>query len=128
MATTVLPARNVVVRANRGSEAAQETANEVMGNINSGAEELADKLQKYWEESEDKPTLVATGFGALLALYFLNSVVGALDRLPLISNVFELIGIIFSGWTAYRYFLVEGEKEKLTADVKSFASKVGIDL
>lgn len=100
----------------------------MMESINSGAEEFAEKVQKYWEESDDKPTIVATGFGALLALYFLNSVVSALDKLPLISNAFELVGIVFSAWTAYRYFLVDGEKEKLNADVKAFASKIGIDL
>jgi len=114
----------VSVRAESGSDA----AGEVMDSLNSGAEELAAKLQKYWDESDDKPTIVATGFGALLALYFINNVVDAVDRLPVVSNVFELVGIVFTGWTAYRYFLVDGEKEKLSADIKSFASKVGIDL
>jgi len=120
--------RVTVARANSGADSVKEASAEMMDSINSGAEELAEKVQKYWEESDDKPTIVATGFGALLALYFLNSVVSALDKLPLISNAFELVGIVFSGWTAYRYFLVEGEKEKLNADVKAFASKIGIDL
>ncbi len=52
----------------------------------------------------------------------------AVDHLPLLSTVFELIGLTFTGWTAYRFFLVEGEKDKLVGDVKSFASKVGVDL
>lgn len=116
-------ARNVVVKAD-----AKEAAEEVMADLTSGAEDLADKLTKYWEDSDEKPTLVAVGFGGLLALYFVSNLVNAVDRLPLISNVFELVGIIFSGWTAYRYFLVEGEKEKLTSDVKGFLSKVGVNL
>lgn len=107
---------------------AKDTAEEMMDNISSGAEDLADKVQKYWEESDDKPTIVATGFGLLLGLYFVSNLVNAVDRLPLVSNVFELIGIIFTGWTAYRYFLVDGEKEKLTSDVKGFFSKVGLNL
>jgi len=115
--------RSVVVKAD-----AKEAAEEVMDNLSAGAEDIADKLQKYWDESDDKPTIVATGFGLLLALYFVSNLVNAVDRLPLVSNAFELIGIIFSGWTAYRYFLVEGEKEKLTSDVKGFFSKVGLDL
>jgi hypothetical protein len=115
--------RSVVVKAD-----AKDTAEEMMDNISSGAEDLADKVQKYWEESDDKPTIVATGFGLLLGLYFVSNLVNAVDRLPLVSNVFELIGIIFTGWTAYRYFLVDGEKEKLTSDVKGFFSKVGLNL
>jgi len=122
-ARSVVAARNVVVKAD-----AKEAAEEVMADLTSGAEDLADKLTKYWEDSDEKPTLVAVGFGGLLALYFVSNLVNAVDRLPLISNVFELVGIIFSGWTAYRYFLVEGEKEKLTSDVKGFLSKVGVNL
>lgn len=122
-ARSVVAARNVVVKAD-----AKEAAEEVMADLTSGAEDIADKLTKYWEDSDEKPTLVAVGFGGLLALYFVSNLVNAVDRLPLISNVFELVGIIFSGWTAYRYFLVEGEKEKLTSDVKGFLSKVGVNL
>jgi len=122
-ARSIVAPRNVVVKAD-----AKEAAEEVMADLTSGAEDLADKLTKYWEDSDEKPTLVAVGFGGLLALYFVSNLVNAVDRLPLISNVFELVGIIFSGWTAYRYFLVEGEKEKLTSDVKGFLSKVGVNL
>jgi alpha-beta hydrolase superfamily lysophospholipase len=119
-----MPVRNTVLaRAD-----AKDAAEDVMADLSSGAEDFAEKLQKYWDESEEKPTLVAVAFGGLLALYFTSNLVNAVDRLPLISNAFELIGIIFSGWTAYRYFLVDGEKEKLTADVKGFLSKVGVDL
>ncbi len=106
----------------------KDAADDVVADLTSGAEDLADKLTTYWEESDNKPTIVAVGFGGLLALYFVSNLVNAVDRLPLVSNVFELVGIIFSGWTAYRWYLVEGEKEKLTADVKGFLSKVGVNL
>jgi alpha-beta hydrolase superfamily lysophospholipase len=78
--------RSVLVKAD-----AKEAAEEVMADLTSGAEDLADKVQKYWEESEEKPTLIAVGFGGLLALYFVSNLVNAVDRLPLISNVFELL-------------------------------------
>lgn len=112
----------------RKSVVVKADADDVMADLTSGAEDLADKLTTYWEESDNKPTLVAVGFGGLLALYFLSNLVNAVDRLPVVSNAFELVGIIFTGWTAYRWYLVEGEKEKLTADVKGFLSKVGVDL
>merc|ERR1712216_665460 len=101
----------------RKSVVVKADADDVMADLTSGAEDLA-----------DKPTLVAVGFGGLLALYFLSNLVNAVDRLPVVSNAFELVSIIFTGWTAYRWYLVEGEKERLTADVKGFLSKVGVDL
>jgi len=45
-----------------------------------------------------------------------------------ISTGLELIGLAFTAWTAYRYFLVDGEKSKMTSEIKGFATKVGVDL
>lgn len=101
---------------------------EIMDKLNSTTSEVTEKISEYWEKSEDKPTLVALGAGSLLALYFANSIVSAVNRLPLFAGFFELVGIAFSTWTAYRIFLVEGEKEKTVEDIKGFVSKVGIKL
>ena len=92
------------------------------------ATEFGEKVVAWWDASEEKPAIVATGFGALITLYFASTIVSAVDRLPLVSTVFELIGLTFTGWTAYRFFLVDGEKDKLISDAKGFASKVGVDL
>jgi CAAD domains of cyanobacterial aminoacyl-tRNA synthetase len=116
-----------VVRAFRDDEI-KEAGKEVVDNVSTTATEFADKVAAYWEASEEKPTLVAVGFGAILALYFANTIVTAVDHLPLLSTVFELIGLTFSGWTTYRLIAVEGEKEKLISGIKGFASKVGLNL
>lgn len=71
---------------------------------------------------------MAVAAGTLLAIYFAGTVVDAVDRLPLVSTLFELVGLAFTGWTAYRFFLVDGEKEKITTELKGFTKKVGIDL
>lgn len=89
---------------------------------------MGEKIVAWWDASEEKPSILAAGAGALLVLYFANTIVTAVDHLPLLSTLFELVGLTFSGWTAYRFFLVEGEKEKLVGEVKAFAGKVGIDL
>lgn len=99
-----------------------------MESINSTTSQLSEKVTEYWENSEDKPTLIAVGAGSLLALYFANSIVSAVNRLPLFAGFFELVGIAFSGWTAYRIFLVEGEKEKAIEEFKGFVSKIGIKI
>lgn len=85
-------------------------------------------MQAYWEASDSKPTIVAVGAASVLALYFINTIITAVDRLPVISTGLELVGLVFTGWTAYRYFLVDGEKAKMTSEIKSFASKVGVSL
>lgn len=122
-----------VVRAFRDDDASakkdfKETRTEIISNLNSNASEIADKIQAWWDASEQKPAIVAVGAGSVLALYFASTILNAIDRLPLLSTVFELVGLTYSGWTAYRFFLVEGEKEKLVNEIKGFVSKVGVDL
>ncbi|KAH7617287.1 hypothetical protein Ndes2526B_g07891 [Nannochloris sp. 'desiccata'] len=116
-----------VVRAFRDDEI-KEAGKDVVDTVSTTANEIVDKVAAYWEASEEKPTLVAVGFGAILALYFANTVVTAVDHLPLFSTVFELIGLTFSGWTTYRLIAVEGEKEKLISQVKGFAKDIGLNL
>lgn len=121
----------MVVRAFRESDdtpSTKESVKEAQAQLNATFEEAVAKAQAYWDKSEQKPTLIAIGSFALLALYFTNSIVSAVDRLPLISTVFELIGLAYSGFTAYKFFLVPGEKEALTDSAKGFVKKVGIDL
>ena len=56
----------------------------------------------FWEESEQKPTLVAIGAGALVALYLVDAVVSAVSRVPVLSTTMELVGLGFTAFTAYR--------------------------
>lgn len=107
-----MPARRVaVVRAFvDGEKDVKQTTDDVAAALTNTATEIVDKVAAYWEASEEKPTIVAVGFASLLAIYFADTVVGAVDRLPLVSTTFELIGLSFTAWTAYRYFLVDGEK------------------
>lgn len=70
---------------------AQETAGKV-------ASELAAK----WEATEEKPAAIAISVAALFAVYLASGVMSAVDRLPLFSDLFELIGIGATAWFTYR--------------------------
>jgi len=115
-------------REEQNKAAMKAQSDDLMDTITVKATEIADDLTAKWEASDEKPTIIFFGFSALLALYFTNGIVGAVDKLPLLSTIFELIGMGFTGYTAYRFFLVPGEKETITSTVSSFAKKVGIDL
>jgi hypothetical protein len=126
-----LSRRTLVIRNFRDSEdaaPAKDIKEEVISTVTSTTTELADKIVAYWEQSEDKPTLIGIGAGSLLALYVANSVVSAVDHLPVFAGLFELIGIAFSAWTAYRFLFVPGEKEAMVGGAKTLVAKVGIKL
>ena len=55
-------------------------------------------LQTKWEETEDKPAAVLVTLGAILVLSALSGVVNAIDRIPVVSDVIELVGVGVTGW------------------------------
>jgi hypothetical protein len=123
--------RSLVVRAFKVEEAREQLKDsyaETASSATATAQELADKALTFWEESEQKPTLIAIGAGALVALYLVDAVVSAVSRVPVLSTTMELVGLGFTAFTAYRWFFVDGEKSAIVGEVKGFAAKVGLDL
>jgi hypothetical protein len=55
-------------------------------------------LQTKWEETEDKPAAVLITGGAILLLITLSGVVDAVDKIPIISDLIELVGVVVTGW------------------------------
>jgi hypothetical protein len=56
------------------------------------------QLQAKWEETEDKPAALAVTGGILLLLVAASSVVDAVDKIPIISDLIELVGVVVTGW------------------------------
>ncbi|XWS16325.1 hypothetical protein CRYUN_Cryun34aG0075600 [Craigia yunnanensis] len=71
-------------------------------------------VQTVWDKSdEDRVALIGLGFAAIVALWASANLISAVDKLPLIPNVLELIGILFSSWFIYRYLLFKPDREEL---------------
>ncbi|KAG6782174.1 hypothetical protein POTOM_011566 [Populus tomentosa] len=51
---------------------------------------------KQWDDSEDRLALVGLGFAALVAIWTSAKLIPAIDKLPVVPSVLELIGILFS--------------------------------
>lgn len=61
---------------------------------------------------------------ALLALITASSVVDTIDRIPIVSNIIELIGIGVTGWFTYRYLVFGPDREELYNNVKGFVNRI----
>ena len=55
-------------------------------------------LQRKWNETEEKPAVVAITLSAFVAVWAASGVVDAVDRLPLIGGLLEFVGLIVTGW------------------------------
>ena len=80
-------ASGLQVRAYRDDvkETVKEARAEVVDQLSASSADIVDKVSAFWEESEEKPTIVAVGVGSILAIYFASTIVDAVDRLPVVS-------------------------------------------
>ncbi|XP_013600389.1 PREDICTED: phosphatase IMPL1, chloroplastic-like isoform X2 [Brassica oleracea var. oleracea] len=79
------------------------TADETSKSIDTN--ELFNDLKEKWDGLENKTTVVIYGGGAIVAVWLSSILVGAINSVPLLPKVMELVGLGYTGWFVYRYLL-----------------------
>jgi hypothetical protein len=76
--------------------------------------------------SEYKKPLINVGLvvGALIAIYLVAAIVDAINDIPLLSPLFELVGIGYTGWFIFRYLLTAENRTEFSKIVGAFTDKV----
>lgn len=87
-------------------------------------EELLANLKEKWDAVENKPTVLIYGGGALLALWISSIIVAAINSVPLLPKLMELIGLGYTGWFVYRYLLFKSSRKELASDVEELKKKI----
>ncbi|MEG3845564.1 CAAD domain-containing protein [Microcoleus sp. herbarium19] len=59
-----------------------------------------------------------------ISIKVLLGVLGALNDVPLVAPVFELIGMGYTGWFVYRYLLKASTRQELLTEVDAFKEQV----
>ncbi|XP_062089240.1 protein CURVATURE THYLAKOID 1C, chloroplastic [Humulus lupulus] len=116
-----LPVSSFQVRQNRASVAVKATGE---NSESSSSLSVTKSVQNIWDNSEDRPALFGLGFAAIAALWTSVNVVSAIDKLPVIPSVFEIVGILFSSWFIYRYLLFKPDREELFQIVNKTVSDI----
>ncbi|KFK37449.1 hypothetical protein AALP_AA4G258300 [Arabis alpina] len=80
--------------------------------------EIVKTAQETWEKVEDKYAIGSLAFAGLVALWGSTGLVSAIDRLPLVPGVLELVGIGYTGWFAYKNLIFKPDREVLFQKVK----------
>ncbi|KAI3512615.1 hypothetical protein L1887_19931 [Cichorium endivia] len=85
---------------------------------------IVESVQNVWDTPEDRIALFGLGFAFVVALWASLSVVTAIDKLPVVPGVFELIGILFSAWFGYRYLVFKPDREELVQIINKSVSDI----
>ncbi|KAG8076288.1 hypothetical protein GUJ93_ZPchr0006g45263 [Zizania palustris] len=88
------------------------------------SDELIADLKGKWDAIEDKPTFFLYSGGAVVALWLTTVVVGAVNSVPLLPKILELVGLGYTGWFVYRYLLFKDSRKELASDIETLKKKI----
>ncbi|KAK1369868.1 protein CURVATURE THYLAKOID 1B, chloroplastic [Heracleum sosnowskyi] len=109
-----------------GEIATKEVATEETPTVEAETElpEVFETIQEAWNKVDDKYAVTSLGVAAAIALIGSSGLISAIDRLPLVPGVLELVGIGYTGWFAYKNLIFKPEREALLQKIKSLYSDV----
>ena len=86
--------------------------------------DLPDELGSFFENY--KKFLINTGviLLAFIVVFVTFAVLDALNSLPLVSPILELIGLGYLGWFAFRYLLSDSSRTELRAEFNSITEQL----
>ncbi|CAO2211010.1 unnamed protein product [Urochloa humidicola] len=87
-------------------------------------DELLSELRDKWDAMENKSSLLLYGSGAILAVWISLVVVRALDSVPLLPGLLEVIGLGYSGWFVYRYLLFQENRKELANNLDALKKRI----
>lgn len=80
--------------------------------LSEGCMPLVHHLQDKWQSTEDseKPAAVAITVGAVVAQIAIGATIDAVDKIPVVRETLELLGLAVTGVFAYRYITDPDER------------------
>ncbi|KAJ6404442.1 hypothetical protein OIU84_012601 [Salix udensis] len=86
--------------------------------------EIVMTVQEAWDRVEDKYAVSSLVVAGGVALWGSAGFISAIERLPLIPGVLELVGIGYTGWFAYKNLVFKPDREALIAKIKDTYKEV----
>ncbi|XP_042474401.1 protein CURVATURE THYLAKOID 1B, chloroplastic-like [Zingiber officinale] len=106
-----------------GSVVAKATG-ETPAQVSSELPEIVTTVKEAWKKLDDKYAVASLAFIGIIALWSSTGIISAIDKLPIIPGVLELIGIGYTGWFVYNNLLYKPDREALIEKVKSTYSDI----
>jgi hypothetical protein len=86
--------------------------------------DLPDYISEFYGQYKRPITVIGLIVAAYVAVKLLFAVLGAINEIPLLSPLFELIGIFYTGWFVYRYLWQESSRKELGTSISSLKEQV----
>lgn len=86
--------------------------------------DLPEYLTDFFGEYRRPIITVSLVIGALIAVKLLLAILDAINDIPLLSPLFELVGMGYSAWFIYRYLWKAENRQELSSDFNALKEQV----
>ncbi len=86
--------------------------------------ELPGYIGSFYQEYSQPIITVLLILSAIVTLKVVLALVGAINDIPLLAPLFELIGISYSAWFIFRYLLKASTRQELSAEINTLKNQV----
>eukprot|EP00230_Micromonas_polaris_P002383 CAMPEP_0119211524 /NCGR_PEP_ID=MMETSP1327-20130426/3000_1 /TAXON_ID=38833 /ORGANISM="Micromonas pusilla, Strain RCC2306" /LENGTH=150 /DNA_ID=CAMNT_0007208659 /DNA_START=42 /DNA_END=494 /DNA_ORIENTATION=- len=87
-------------------------------------DEVLKTIADKWEDTDNKSAVVTYVAGAAALVWLSGTVVGAINAIPVLPKVMELVGLGYSSWFVYRYVLYKDSRKELVEQFDALKNKV----
>ena len=94
---------------------------QILEQVYSVLSDLPEFIGKFYGEYRQPVVTVGLIVAAVISVKLIFALLGAINEVPLLSPIFELVGLTYSGWFIYRYLLRVSSRQELSTkfnDVK----------
>ena len=81
-------------------------------------------VNQQWEDTENKSAVITYVAGGAALVWLSGTVVGAINSIPILPKVMELVGLGYSSWFVYRYVLYKDSRAELVEQFDALKNKV----
>ena len=81
-------------------------------------------VDPQWEDTENKSAVITYVAGGAALVWLSGTVVGAINSIPILPKVMELVGLGYSTWFVYRYVLYKDSRKELVEQFDALKNKV----
>lgn len=107
-----------------GTPVDTDSVKEVLDTVMGFFSQIPDFIGSFFGSYKQPLITIGLILASLVTVKLLFAVLGAINEVPLLSPVFELVGISYSAWFVYRYLLKASTRTELVGEINSFKAQI----
>jgi hypothetical protein len=101
----------------------QNEVQKILGQVTEFLDKLPDYLGSFYSQNQQGLLTIVLILSAFVTVKVVIAMLSAVNTIPLLQPTFELIGLGYSLWFAFRYLLKAESRKELSEQLAVFKSK-----